>query len=306
MHKKRVVAIVGVLLAVFVVYCIELAVPKHDYFTTRTGSLLNHDSAENVRSGNVHESVRLESSTGLQIDMRVLRPMTAADELLPVLILLGGYETGKDGVDLVGDPDGMAFAAIDYPYQGEQALDGFWESSSAIPAVQKAFLDSPPAVSLAVSWLLQQSWIDPERIELVGVSLGVPFAAVAGAVDERISRVWLMHGGADNVSWVAHNARDRIENDFLRGLVARVALFAVYGNSFQTQRWIPEIAPRPLIIVAARSDDFVPRESQQAFIQAANAENVELIWTEGRHIGPRRRQELQQLLEIVTQRIAGQ
>ena len=306
MRKRRVVGIIGLLLlAGVVVWCIELAIPKHDYFVTRTGLLLEHDSIESVRSGKLYESAHLVSSTGLQVDIRVLRPATAADERLPVVILLGGYETGKDAVDLVGSPVGMAFAAIDYPYHGEKAPDGFWQSSAAIPAVQRAFLDSPPAVSLAVSWLLQQPWVDPQGVEIAGVSLGVPFAAIAGAVDKRISRVWLMHGGAENVSWVAHNAREQIENEFLRNVVARVAMFAIYGNSFKTQNWIPEIAPRPLIVVAARDDDFVPRESQEPFIQAANAANVELIWTEGRHIGPRRPEELQQLLELVTQRITG-
>ena len=91
----------------------------------------------------------------------------------------------------------------------------------------------------------------------------------AGALDARFSRVWLMHGGGDNVHWVAGNLHDEIESDLLRQLVARIALFTVYGNSFDTRRWIPEIAPRPLIIVMARDDDFVPREAQQPMLEAA-------------------------------------
>ena len=70
----------------------------------------------------------------------------------------------------------------------------------------------------------------------------------------------MLHGGGDNVSWVSHNARRHIDNDVLRHLTARTVLFIVHGRSFVTQRWIPEIAPRPLIIVAARNDDYVPPE----------------------------------------------
>ena len=38
----------------------------------------------------------------------------------------------------------------------------------------------------------------------------------AGALDQRFSRVWLMHGGGDNVSWVSHAGRKHIENETLR------------------------------------------------------------------------------------------
>ena len=236
--------------------------------------------------------------------MRVFRPDYDDQRKLPVLLLLGGYRTGKDAVDLVGEPQGIAYAAIDYPYRGTQPLSSFAGSVAAIPSVQRAFLDSPPAVLMALNWLLEQPWVDEQRIELAGVSLGVPFAAPAGALDERFSRVWLMHGGGNNVDWVAGNLYGQIESDLLRRLVARVALFAVYGNSFDTRRWIPEIAPRPLIIVMARDDDFVPRKAQQPMLEAARQPNVELLWTQGRHIGPRREDELRQLLAIVHGRMA--
>ena len=158
----------------------------------------------------------------------------------------------------------------------------------------------------ALSWLLEQPWVDPERVELVGVSLGVPFAAAAGGVDERFSRVWLIHGGADNVAWVKHVARKDVPNDLLRGIVARTALFLVYSSSLEARDWIAEIAPRPLIVIAARDDDFVPPEAQAPFIVAAESEHVELIWTEGLHVQPKRTDELNQLLDIVLSRVAAE
>ncbi len=84
---------------------------------------------------------------------------------LPVLVLIGGHLTGKDAVDLVGKPVGIAFAAIDYPYPGDTVIAGFGATIRAIPRIQRAFIDTPPALSLALEWLLQQSWADPRRIE---------------------------------------------------------------------------------------------------------------------------------------------
>ena len=296
---------VGLLLVVIAAYSIYLAIPRYDYFLERTGTLVHAEVIEEQRATDRSYTVRLRSSTGLEVDMRVLRPEVDVTQRLPLVLILGEQETGKDAIDLVGNADGIAFAAIDYPYDGSQDLDGFWRSIAAIPAVQRAFLDSPPAVSLALTWLLQQEWIDPDRAELAGVSLGVPFATAAGALDKRFGRVWMLHGGGDNVSWVSHNARRHIDNDVLRRLTARTALFIVHGSSFDTRRWIPEIAPRPLVIVAARNDDYVPPEAQKPLIEAARRDHVELIWTEGRHIGPSRGDELQQLLIIVRDRILG-
>ncbi len=305
MTPRRILLLALLLLAVAAgMYWLELATPKRDYFVERRGELVSADVSEANSDGIVQKLVRLESSTGLRVTMRVVRPATAPGETLPIIVVMGGEGTGKDAVDLVGAPQGVAYLALDYPYEGDQELDAFWESLTAIPGIQQAFLDSPPAMSLAVDWAEQQDWFDPGNVELVGASLGVPFTAVAGAIDKRFTRVWLLHGGAENVPWVMHVGRRYVENEFLRGLLARAALLLVYGNSFETLDWIPQIAPRPLVIVAARDDDFVPPEAQQPFVEAAEAsEHVEIVWTDGRHIRPTRREELQQLLDIVLGRI---
>ena len=293
----------AVLVAV-VAYVVELAIPKRDYFIERRGQLVAAESDVAREQGIVMSSVRLRASTGLEVAMRVVRPEIAAGEKLPVIVMLGGEGTGRDAVDLVGRPDGVVYAALDYPYEGDQELDAFWESIAAIPGIQQAFLDSPPALSLAVDWLETQDWLDPERVELVGASLGVPFTAVAGALDTRFSRVWLLHGGARNFPWVMHVGRRYIENEWLRSIVARSALLLVYGASFDTEDWIREISPRELVIVSARDDDFVPPEAQEPFIEASANEHVELLWTEGKHVQPSREKELGQLLDIVLRRVS--
>ncbi len=302
--KRRIVLLVTLLaIGAIALYGAELASSQRDYFVSRPGSLADEERVSSVAGESHTDTVHLVSTSGLEVDLRVLRPAILTAQGLPVLVLIGGHQTGKDAVDLVGTPVGMAFAAIDYPYPGETVIEGFWASIRAIPRIQRAFIDTPPALSLALEWLLQQAWVDPQRIELVGVSLGVPFAAAAGAVDTRFSRVWLMHGGAENLPWVDHAGRRAIPNGLLRGVVARGALLLVYGNSFEARNWIPEIAPRPVIIVAARNDDFVPAEAQQPFIELAKSDHVELIWTEGMHVKPRRTKELSALLDIVLSRV---
>lgn len=306
---RRIVTLIGIiLLTILGIVAGDLIVVQRDHFIERPGEVNDFSvtwSATDDPSG-TFETARIESTTGLAVNLRTLRPAASDGERHPLLLIIGGHRTGKDAVALVGAANGLAYAAIDYPYDGSHSLDGLGEIVATIPDVRQAFLDTPPALSLAVDWLLTRSWVDPDRIELVGISLGVPFAAVAGALDERFRRVWLIHGGADNQTWIEFAARKRIENEMLRRQMVRAALFVSYGNSFDTRAWIDEIAPRPLVIVAARDDDRVPPAAQQGFVEAAVADSVELIWTDGLHIGPTRNHELGQLLGIVSGRVHGE
>jgi cephalosporin-C deacetylase-like acetyl esterase len=300
MRKRIVIWTLLAILAAAGLYAWHLATPQTRYMLDRHGLLVDRLVSAASADGVIDELLHLESSSGLKVDARVKRPVS--ETRLPVLLVLGGHDTGKDAVDLVGSPAGVAFVAIDYPFYANHHPDGVWESLAIVDDVQQAFLDTPPALSLIVDWLLEQPWVDPRRIELIGVSLGVPFAAAAGALDTRFDRVWLMHGGGDNASWTAHGARRHIGNDTLRRIVSQAALLLAYGNSFDTVHWIEQTAPRPVVLVMARNDDYVPPEAQQPLIEVARSEHVELIWTEGLHIGPERSFELQQLLQTVLER----
>ena len=60
-----------------------------------------------------------------------------------------------------------------------------------------------------------------------------------------------------------------------------------------------------MVFVAACADDYVPRAAVAPLLQAPARAHVELVWTRGRHINPRRPDELQQLLDLVTHRVHG-
>jgi len=133
MIRRVVILTVGLLLVAIAAYSIYLAVPRDDYFLERTGTLVDAEVIEEQRAIDRSYTVRLRSSTGLEVDMRVLRPEVDVTQKLPLVLILGGQETGKDAIELVGNADGIAFAAIDYPYDGSEDLDGFWASIYAIP-----------------------------------------------------------------------------------------------------------------------------------------------------------------------------
>lgn len=276
--------------------------PQYGYFEARRAAITAFET-EPVRveaGGFVSQAVRVRGDNGLKVDLRVLRPGDGAVRR-PLVVLLGGHRTGRDAVDLLGAPGPFVVAALDYPYDGPERPRGWRQALTTIPAARRALLDTPPAVLLALDWLVAQPWVDPARVELVGVSLGVPFAAVAGALDSRVGRVWLIHGGAGNREWIEHNLRTKLESDRLRSIAGRLVYLLAHGPTLEAEYWAPRIAPRPVVIIGAREDRRLPLHLVDRLYTAAG-EPKELIWLEGGHVD-RRPEAVRRLLDTVRARL---
>lgn len=291
---------------VAVLWILDHTRPRHAHFSERHGNLAEALPQPEVAESPHYSSmaVRLVADTGLAVDLRVLRP-SDAQRPLPLMVVLGGHRTGQDAVDLIGDPGEVVVAALDYPYHGPTRIRTLGEFLRAMRLMQQGLLDTPPAVSLAVDWLVQQDWVDGGHAELVGVSLGTPFVAVAGAMDERFSRVWIIHGGAGNQGWIEYNLASRVPSEFWRPIMARLLHLLAYGSSFDTETWVAQIAPRPLVVVGATNDERLPRHKVERLYYAAGQPR-ELIWTTGAHVDPRRPDIVQDLLAIVRERMETQ
>lgn len=243
-------------------------------------------------------SARLFGANGLAVDLRVLHPGSDDLQRRPVAILLGGHRTGRDAVNLVGHPGGIAIVAIDYPYDGPERPRGVRQSLAAIPAARRALLDTPAAVALAVEWISSEPWADDGSIDLVGVSLGTQFAAPAATLEPRIGRVWFVQGGARNRLWLAHKLEDRIKIGPLRQAAAGLLWWLAHGASLAPEKWIDRISPRPVVVVGASDDLSLPSALVHALHDAAR-DPKRIVWTEGGHINPRRPETVRPLLDLI-------
>ena len=275
---------------------------RGDWFAERHGRLAG-SAREELASAPalVASRVRLESTSGLAVTLRVLRPRDATGAL-PVLMLLGGHRTGADAVELFDDVGSRIVVALDYPYDGPFRTRTLASTLGAVPAIRRAFLDAAPAIWLATDWLLTQEWADPERIALAGVSLGVPFAATAAAHDERIAALVLVHGAADNRAWIAQNIARRADLGPLLGPAATVANWLVYGDLHDTDRHVAMLSPRPVVIVGAREDERVPAGQAEMLFEAAG-EPRRLRWTAGRHVQTGRKDVVDELLALADEEL---
>lgn len=249
----------------------------------------------------VTHGARVTATSGLAVEMLVRQPPEPG-ERRPLIVILGGHRTGREAVELVGDPRGTIVAAISYPFTGNHRVKGLAVLGEA-PAIRRAVLDTPPAVMLALDYLLTLPGVDRARVELVGVSLGAQFVPAVGALDPRVTRVWSVHGGGEPLLLLEHGLRQSVRFAPARWLAAGVAGVAIAAPRLAPERWVARIAPRPFVMVNASGDERIPRRSVHTLYAHAR-EPRELIWIGGGHVMPRRSEVIAQLVRIVFDRVA--
>ena len=247
------------------------------------------------------KEVTVTSSTGLAVDFSVRVPPEALAGPRPLVVILAGQGTGRDAARYSADSRGVVVAALSYPYRRDLPR-GLWNLLAEVPAMQRAVLDTGPAVLLATDWLLEQPYVDRERVELAGGSFGAFLAAVPAALEPRFRRLWLVHGGADSQRVIAQGLRSHIGFGPARRAVAWFLFTVAGGQHLAPEKWVGRISPRPVICINALDDESIPRASAEA-LHRALGEPHEVIWMPGGHVLPKRGETIRQLTELVFSRV---
>jgi len=192
---------------------------------------------------------------------------------------------------------------MSYPYEGNPKPDALTFLRD-IPRIRKAFLDTPPAVMLAIDYLRSRPDVDTTRVEAIGVSLGAPFICVAGALDKRITRVWALHGSGGSYTPLQANMKRAIPFGPLRAVAAGVANVIINGPRLDPVRWVGDISPRSFIMVNASEDERLPKPAIDALFTAAR-EPKEQVWMSGLHVHADR-ETIARLVSIVMERVRSQ
>jgi hypothetical protein len=278
------------------------------HFEARRSQLAGVDEGPESRSaGHASRSVTIRATSGLSVDLMLRYPApgesrAASSGSRPVFLILGGYRTGDRAATLVEDTHGTIVAALNYPYHGPLNPKGL-AVLPLVPGIRQAILDTPPAVMLALDYLLSRPDVDPLRVELVGASFGVPFVSVAAALDRRVSRLWLVHGAGKPLILLEHNLERAVPWAVLRWPVAHVANIFAAGPRFAPEKWVPSVSPRPIIMINAEEDERLPRHAIDA-LHAAARDPKEIIWLPGQHVQPNRAEIIGGLVETVLSRAA--
>ncbi len=253
--------------------------------------------------GGFAREYRLHADTGLTVDIAVRYPNNPLPEQ-PLLLLMGGQETGRSAIDVLPDTYGATVAAISYPF-GTVPHRSFLRLAKALPRIQDGIFNTPAAALLALDYLLgPESGLHPQRVELAGISFGAYLASVPAVLDPRIQRLWLIHGGGAPAEVLNHGLRKRVPFAALRSSLSHYLATIAGAGHMGPETWVAKLPPRPVVLVHARADDDLPAAAIQA-LDAAAGENSVVLWTEGKHVHPKRPEVIEAICALMFQRIVA-
>jgi hypothetical protein len=243
-------------------------------------ALVEADSLERLYS------VRFTDPAGNPVDAYLRKPAvsveTVADRMgpLPGVVLVAGRFTGRDAIKMIPGPLTTVMLAVEYP-QTIPVRVSVWEWMRSLPAIRRSALQMPGILRGAAHYLADQPEVDRDRIGLVGVSFGVPFAAAAGK--DRIFNAVALHYGGSTLSSLFY-ANLPVENPWIRGGVANFAGW--WFREMDPGRHIGDISPTPVLMINATRDVLIPREAAERLASRARPP-VRQIWLPYGHLGVR-------------------
>lgn len=196
-----------------------------------------------------------------------------------IVMTYAGADTGDAILRLIPPSDDLVLVAVQYPWRPPHTLIG---RVRAIYDIRQAAYRTVAGGMLAVDEMAYVEHLDTARIVLIGASLGSIFATIHGAIDPRVRRVVLVHGGASLQDTLEASAR-RLPG-WIRSPLARVACVAI--DTFDPAHYVARIAPRHLLVIAARDDWRFPPRAVMAFFKLAR-QPKDLRWTKTPHVGAR-------------------
>jgi dienelactone hydrolase len=165
---------------------------------------------------------------------------------------------------------GIAAAVLTLPYHLARTPAGVRSGDLAIePDPGKMRLTMRQAVSdvrRALDFLASRPEISMSRVGIAGTSLGAVVAATAYAVDARITHGAFVVGGIDLAGIIWKSSRLTLIRDALRRKGITEDDLRAELSSVEPANLLPRSSPGPSLVVAARYDTVIPRDSTQTLV----------------------------------------
>jgi dienelactone hydrolase len=149
----------------------------------------------------------------------------------------------------------------------------------SLDAVQQTVLD----LRLAAAWMASRPELDPNRLGVLGTSLGSFMASLAAEMEPRLGRVAILLGGGGLVD---------AYYDHPRGAQFRKLYEALGGSREKLARLIAPADPitcaanlkkRKVLMLAGKRDDIVPPKMAEALWKASGEQKI--VWYDCTHYG---------------------
>lgn len=222
----------------------------------------------------------------------------------PAFIVLGGFESAPRVLSMLSPKIPMVLASFDYPYDGPRRF-GPLKALFLAKKMRRGVADTEDAILKTVSLLRVHPNVDRERLAIVGASFGTPFAIRGAAETEDVRALIIVHGFSDVKRTVQHRLT-QIWEARLKGLSRIAASFA--SRLIVSVLDPPEPrddarrlrASQQVLVVDARSDDFIPIESKRELWNALahSKAHVARVEMDGNHLRPGALEQIAQIMSI--------
>jgi dienelactone hydrolase len=233
----------------------------------------------------------------------VVRP-EKGDKKLPAVIVLHGTGGSKEGLrgwltDLA--KRGILGIAIDARYHGEraggakgsaayvEAITRAWETKTGEPMEHPFYYDTCWDIWKTIDYLQQRDDVDPDRIGMIGISMGGIETWLAGSADDRVRvlvpaiAVQSFRWSLDNDKWQGRantikGAHEAAARDLGEPMVNQKVCRALWSkvipgilDQFDCPSMLRLCAGRPQLILSGEKDPNCPLEGAKLAFAAAEA-----------------------------------
>jgi len=163
--------------------------------------------------------------------------------------------------------------------RGERLLD----SKGDLDVVRRRFIKTIVDARRSIDWLIDQKETDPERIGIVGASLGAFLASLVAETDQRVkSSVFILGGG--NLAKLLSESREKTIRSFRKRVMKKEGLTQEQFFQLVSQRladvdplaFAGRLSPQNVLMINTVNDLIVPRDCTLEFRSSAG--EPELIW----------------------------
>ena len=157
------------------------------------------------------------------------------------------------------------------------------EISESLDGLVTAWLQSAQDIRTALAWLEARPEVDPQRVSLVGISLGAFVGSLVVGIDANVDRAVLVLGGGNlnEVLWTAPETRQLRAVLRARNL-SREATEKLLAP-IEPLRVAAPLPPDTVLMINASNDKTVPPACTRALAAAFKTDNVQ--WFETTHTG---------------------
>lgn len=238
-------------------------------------------TATAVEAGVDARRMKLPLESGRTLDVHLLAPPPSSEGARhPAVMVFGGFEYGAQALERVQTSRETVLASFDYPFEVPENVDGALATLRLLPEARRAIGDTLDGIGRLQAYLQARPDVDPERITLVGVSFGSPFAVIA-AQRNRTPGLAVIHGFGSVTDVVEHALARRwdVERRPWAGVVAAIAarVLVMGAGVPDVEHHARRLTHRQrVLMLAAHGDERIPARATDALRRALESSEATL------------------------------